>query len=378
MAEPMHSSGFPETQDGERQRGRSAWPRILVTRVGALGDTLMATPALRAVRQSFPSAYLAALVSAGAADALRYNPHVDRVLSLPHWRAPFWLSSAKRQLRSTLKMERFDLVLVLESDARFLALFRSLECPRVVAYGALASAGGFQQAEFNPGAHMIDNHLAAARLLGASPAGREMEFQIPEDLRPAFAERLNAVGIPKDGLIAGLHAGWGGRKHPLETTRLKSWPPDRFAEVARWLRGSVGSEVVLTGSADDYELNELIARRSGVRCLNLAGRLSLLELAELLRRLSVYLTVDSGPAHLAAALGTPLVTLIGPAIIEQTAPLGQPGRVRILYHRVACAPCYGTPLMKSCRDNICMKAISSDEARLAVEQMLGANRLAQR
>lgn len=364
MDEPSHSSGVP--------------PRILVARVGALGDTLMVTPALRAVRQSIPNAYLAALVSAGATDVLRYNPHVDRVFSLPHWRAPFWLSSAKRQLRSALHFEHFDAALVLESDARFLPLLRATGCPRVIAYGALANAGGFEQAEFNPRAHMIDNHIAAARLLGASPAGPEMEFHIPDNLRAPLVERLNAVGLPKGGLIAGIHAGWGGRKHPLETTRLKSWPPERFAEVARWLAGSLCVRVVLTGSQADHELNALIARRSGVTCLNLAGKLSLLELAELLRRLSVYLTVDSGPAHLAAALGTPLVSLIGPAIIEQTAPLGQAGRVRNLYHRVECSPCYGTPRMKSCRDNICMKAISSDEARLAIEQMLGVSRLAQR
>lgn len=364
MDELNHSSGDP--------------PRILVARVGALGDTLMVTPALRAVRRSMPNAYLAALVSAGAADVLRCNPHVDRVFSLPHWRTPFWLSSEKRRLRSVLRLNHFDAVLVLESDARFLPLVRSMKCPRVVAYGALATAGGFEQASFNPHIHMIDNHLAAARLLGASPAGREMEFCIPEKLRPPLSERLSAEAVPKEGLIAGIHAGWGGRKHPLETTRLKSWPPERFAEVVRWLVGSVGATVVLTGSEADHELNELIARRSGVRCLNLAGKLSLVELAGLLRRLSVYLTVDSGPAHLAAALGTPLVALIGPAIIEQTTPLGQPGRVRVLYHRVKCAPCYGTPLMKSCRDNVCMKAINSDEARLAVEQMLGASRLSTR
>lgn len=364
MDELNHASGAP--------------PRILVGRVGALGDTLMVTPVLRAVRTSFPNVYLAAMVSAGAADVLRYNPHVDRVFSLPHWRAPFWLSSTKRRLRSALRMERFDTVLALESDARFLPLLRSMEYQRVVAYGALANAGGFEQAGFDPRIHMVDNHLAAATLLGASPAGRDMEFHIPETLGTTLAQRLNALGVPNCGLIAGIHAGWGGRKHPLEVTRLKSWPPQRFADVARWLAGSVGAAVVLTGSADDYDLNELIARRSGVQCLNLAGKLSLVELAEMIRRLSVYLTVDSGPAHLAAALGTPLVTLIGPAIIEQTVPLGQPGRVRILYNRVQCAPCYGTPLMKSCRDNICMKAISSDEARLAVEQILGASRLAQR
>lgn len=360
----------------------STWPgpapRILVARVGAIGDTLMVTPALRAVRRSLPNGFVGLLVSDGAGQALRYNPNADRVFALAHWRTPGWLNPAKRRLSDALRRERFDAALVLESDERFLPLVRSINSVHVVAYGALATAGGFDRADFDPRAHMIDNHLAAARRLGIEPAGREMELGLPEQLELDLLERLAALGVRRDGVVAGLHAGWGGRKHSITRTRLKSWPPGRFAEVARWLAESAGAQVVLTGAEDDRDLNEWIARRSGVRCLNLAAKLSLVELIALLRRLSVYITVDSGPAHMAAALGTPLITLIGPAIIEQTAPIGRPGAVRILYHRVPCAPCYGTPLMKACRDNVCMKEISVDEVLAAAGQMLETTRLAER
>jgi ADP-heptose:LPS heptosyltransferase len=136
--------------------------------------------------------------------------------------------------------------------------------------------------------------------------------------------------------------------------------------------------VVLTGSGADRELLEHIARLAGVTVLNLAGKLSLLELAALIRRLDLYITVDSGPAHMAAALGTPLITLWGPAILEQTAPLPGSGPVRIIRHPVHCAPCYGTPLMKTCQDNICMKGISLDEVLAAAQEMLGSPEAEQR
>ena len=131
---------------------------------------------------------------------------------------------------------------------------------------------------------------------------------------------------------------------------------------------------MLTGSLPDHLVNENIRRLSPVDCLNLAGKMSLLETAALIRRLNLYLTVDSGPAHMAAALGTPLVTLWGPGIFEQTAPLAGRGPVRILNRHVRCAPCYGTPLMKSCQDNICMKQIGVADVEEAIQQMLGLTR----
>ncbi|MGH9395827.1 MAG: glycosyltransferase family 9 protein [Terriglobia bacterium] len=370
----QESGGFrPSAPDGSQP----ASPRILVARVGAIGDTLMVTPLVRALRKSLPKSRLCFLCSEAAYDALRYNPHLNRVIPLDHWRLPMWLNSGKRRIIAALRKENFEVLLALESDARFLSLVREVRCPRVIAYGALADAGGFERAEFNPKSHMIDNHLEAARRLGVDPAGREMDLGFPPEMNTPLWESLTRAGVRKEGVLVGIHAGWGGRKHSLTETRLKSWPPERFAEIARWLVNRVGASVALTGVEADRELNDLIANLSGVRCLNLAGKLSLLEMVALLRRCNAYLTVDSGPAHMAAAIGTPLITLVGPAIIEQTAPAGGHGPVRILYHRVHCAPCYGTPLMKSCRDNICMKEINTDEARLALEQVLASKRTAQ-
>jgi ADP-heptose:LPS heptosyltransferase len=168
----------------------------------------------------------------------------------------------------------------------------------------------------------------------------------------------------------GIHPGWGGRKHSIEQTRLRSWPPERFAQVIQWLVKTAETRVAMTGSKADRPLTEYIARLAGVPCLNLAGELSLLELAALIRRLNLFLTVDSGPAHLAAALATPLLTLWGPGIFEQTSPQAGRGPVRILYRRVHCAPCYGTPLMKTCQDNICMKQIEVEEVIEGLRQML--------
>ncbi|MGH9431135.1 MAG: glycosyltransferase family 9 protein [Terriglobia bacterium] len=348
--------------------------RILVVRIGAIGDTLMTTPAVRALRHQFPGAYLGFLCSPAAYPVLQHNPHLDRVVPLAHWRVPRWLSSARRRALNGLRKDGFSALLVLESDARLLGIVRGAGAKRVIAYGALAEEGGFERAAFNPQQHMIENHLQAAGKLGAQPAGQDMDLGYPPALEAALWEKLSREGIRKAGILAGIHAGWGGRKHSLNETRLRSWPPHRFAEIVRSLVNQMGASMVLTGSARDWPLNQLIVKLAGVPCLNLAGRLSLLEGAALLRRLDVYLTVDSGPAHMAAALGTPLVTLWGPGIFQQTSPRGTRGPIRILNHHVHCAPCYGTPLMKSCRDNICMTEIETREVLGAVQQMLASRR----
>ncbi|HEV2178084.1 MAG TPA: glycosyltransferase family 9 protein [Terriglobia bacterium] len=362
-------------------------PRILVIRAGAIGDTLMTTPLVRALRQRFPDGSLSFLCSRAAHDVLRHNLHLDRVIPLTYRHLPAWLSREKLRLARELCRLDLDWALVLESHSSFLELARRSGARRVVAYGEPAGHSlpqGFQLAYFDPEKHSIENHLRAAAPLGVEPSGpqslepqeRAMELYYPAVLDAAVRERLAGAGVADGDLLVGIHAGWGGesrrgsRRQALEDTRLRSWPPGRFAEVARWLAEQAGARIVLTGAAADQPLTEFIAQQSKMACLNFAGKLSLLELAALIRRLDVYLTVDSGPAHMAAALGTPLVTLWGPGILEQTRPLAGRGPVRLLYKRVHCAPCYGTPLVKSCQDNICMKQIEVAEVVEAVGNML--------
>jgi heptosyltransferase-2/heptosyltransferase-3 len=357
-------SVFSQTQ------GNSKSPRILVLRAGAIGDTLMVTPLVRALRHAFPNAFLLFVCSRSARDVVRYNPHLDQIIPLAYRHLPVWLSAEKWRALRALRDSRLDWGLVLESHPRFLDMARRAGMGRWTAYGALPGDDGFEPAAFDPHRHAIENHLRAALPLGVQPAGLGMELHYPAEFDQLVERRLAEAGVSRADRLVGIHAGWGGRKHSLDQTRLRSWPPDRFAQVARSLVQAAGSRVVLTGSPQDRALTRYIARLSGVPCLDLAARLPLLELAALIRRLDVYVTADSGPAHMAAALGTPLVTLWGPAIFEQTAPVGASGPVRVLYHRVPCAPCYGTPLMKTCQDNVCMKQIGTEEVLDAALKML--------
>jgi ADP-heptose:LPS heptosyltransferase len=329
---------------------------------------------VRAVRRTYPGAYLAFLCSEPAYEVMRYNRHLDHVFQLSGRHLPRWLSPEKSRLFRALQSLDLDWAIILESHPSFVDLARRANAVRTVAYKPMPGVRGFEQACFDPRKHAIENNLGVARALHLQPSGLEMDLHYPGAFDERMEQRLAALGVGKGDRLAGLHAGWGRgkRNHALEDTRLRSWPPDRFARIARWLVESAGARVVLTGSAADKPLTAFIARQAGVPCLDLAGQLSILELAALIRRLNLYVTVESGPAHMAAALGTPLVTLVGPSIWEQTRPLASTGPLRILYERVHCAPCYNTPLMKSCQDNICMKQIQIAQVQAAIGDLLAA------
>jgi len=351
-------------------RGPQGRPRVLIVRAGAIGDTLMTTPLVRAVRHSFPECHLVFLCSSSAADVIRHNPHVNQVIPVTYRHLPTWLSSEKQRIHRSLRDLDLDWAVVLESHPTFLDLARQGGAARIIAYSREDRGQGIEPARFDPQRHSIENHLEAARPLGVRPDGLHMELHYPPETDELMARRLELAGVTRTDRLVGIHAGWGGRPRTPGQTRLKSWPPDRFAEIIRWLVKEKGVRVALTGSQADRPLMCFIAESANVPCVDLAGKLSLLELAALIHRLNVYLTVDSGPAHMAAALGTTLLTLLGPAIIEQTVPFSPGSPLRILYHRVPCSPCYGTPNMKSCTDNICMKAIEVEEVEKALEEFL--------
>jgi len=369
------AAGDSNVGAGGPAKGRiaSGSPRIAVVRAGAIGDTLMATPLVRAIRRTYPDACLVFLCAQSAGDIVRHNPHVDEAIPLAARHLPSWLSIEKSRIARRLKDLRLDSMIILESHASFTDLARRSGAARIVSYGALPDVRGAELAIFDPTKHAIENNLRAAERLGVRPDGLGMEMHYPKEFDDRIRERLRFAGVRPSARLVGIHAGWGGRKHSLEQTRLKSWPPDRFARIVRTLVTAEKAHVVLTGARADRALTDFIARQSGVTCLNWAGELSLLELAALIRRMDLYVSIDSGPAHMAAALGTPLLVLLGPAIFAQTRPLASDASgdtVRILREPVPCSPCYGTHLMKVCQDNICMKSIEAAMVESAIGEML--------
>jgi ADP-heptose:LPS heptosyltransferase len=328
--------------------------RILVVRAGALGDTLMVTPLLRALRTKHPEAEIDVLCSRLAADLLELTPRVRRRFSLRYRNLPYALSPEKWSLVRQLRGRGYDFAVLLERAARYRLLLERAGIPEI---------RSFRETPFDPRAHAIENNLKAAGF--GTSFDFDMEVFLSEADRKRASELLSGLRRPR----IGIHVGYGPRgKKRHQSERLKGWSSGNFTAVAEGLL-SRGANVLFTGSREDRDDVEAI-RSKVPSTTSLAGLTSPRDLAAVIEGLDVLVSVDSGPAHLAAAVGTPLVVLWGPAILEQVRPLSARSEIALLRHPPPCAPCYDTPLMKTCPRNVCMESISPEEVLGRVDLLL--------
>jgi ADP-heptose:LPS heptosyltransferase len=335
---------------------------VLVLRAGALGDTVMVTPLIRRLHDAVPGREVDVLCSAGGAALLRTNPYISRLHVLRLRNLPYFLSFEKLKLVKAIRERHYEFAVVLESAKGYRELLERASIPDI---------RGFAETPFDPAQHSIVNNLRAGGF--ANSSGRELDMDLPVSPSASKWATEALAALPRPWV--GVHAGYGPlSKKKNQTERLKGWTPDNFIEVSRDLT-SRGASIILTGSQEDRPVCEAIAQSLPQdRVLVCAGQTSVEQLVGVIHALDLLVSVDSGPAHMAAALGTPLVVLWGPAILSQVRPLSTTTPIRILNANVPCAPCYGTPLMKECRRNICMEQITPFSVVAAAVEVLSIRR----
>ncbi len=319
----------------------------------------MVTPLLRLMHRRYPKAEIDLLVSSLAAPLLKFNRHFTNLFSLCGRNLPIVLSPEKIRLIRQLRARRYDLALLFESAPRYRRLVERI--------GSRAIRS-FREAGFDARKHVIRNFLDAAGIQTDQTKDFDMELPLSANDN-AFAERI-LRGLPRP--LIGIHVGWGplGQKKNQEA-RLRGWNHLNFVQVIHQILGHTDGSVILTGSPEDVEDTQRIRRLvANPRLQSIAGQTQIRELASVIKHLDLLVSVDSGPSHMAAALGTPLVVLWGSGWLDQTRPISSTAPIRIVHHSVPCAPCQITPLQKSCRRNICMEAITPDEVFAEIMELL--------
>lgn len=334
--------------------------KVLVVRVGALGDTLMATPLVSALASREPGSRIDFLCSANAAGILREHPSIACVLTLEQRNWPIFLSSEKRSLIRQIRAQKYDLAILLESAPRYYDLLDSC---------SIGEIRSFRDCPFDPRQHSSRNHLHVAGFADWKEMPLHPFFQSGGAERERARQWLEQLPFPR----VGFHCGYGPAGRKARPDQLKGWSLANFSAVARVLAAE-GAACVLTGARGDIPATAKIASDLPAGAvLDLAGRTSVVELGAILDSLDLFISVDSGPAHLAAAVATPLIVLWGPAKFDQVHPLRNGAPVRVLREPLPCAPCYDTPAMKSCRANVCMQRIRPqrviEEARNLLKEL---------
>ena len=321
--------------------------RLLVIRPDHIGDLLFTTPALRALRAAYPQAHIAALVGPWGADVVRRNPCLDEVITCDFpWfsRRPKTSSLQPYRLLWTearrLRGLGFDLALNLRFDFWWGALLAYLAgIPRRVGY-AIAECRPFltDALPYTPGRHEVWQNLTLveyiARPVGAISDAPLLDFPLSDEER-AFARQWLAAHDQFEGEAVAIHPGAGAA--------VKLWPAARWAAVADALAWRYGCRILLTGSAGERPLAEAISARMRAQPLLAVGETTLGQLAALFAACRLVLGVDSGPLHLAVAVGAPTVHLCGPVDPALFGPWGDAARHVVLQAQYFDRPCHNRP-----------------------------------
>lgn len=314
------------------RRPRPARPqRILLLRLERIGDLVMSLDAITDVSQAAPDANVDLVVGSWNRDLARAIPGITRVETVD----ARWLSrdgggeSLPGLLRRALqwRSRRYDLAINFEPDIRTNLLLAAAE-PAVTA--GFESGGGGALLDialrYDPLARTSDNHRRLAQAaLGVVPYREAARLSLPPDARRRAADLLGNARRP----IVGIHPS-GGRA-------IKQWDPERFAEVAARLAREQRATIVVTGTAADRPMVDAVLRAVPPSAVDLARDLDLLTLAAAIELFDVYVTGDTGPMHVAAAVGTPVVAIFGPSDPLRYAPADPIHRVVRI--DLPCAPC---------------------------------------
>jgi predicted lipopolysaccharide heptosyltransferase III len=335
---------------------------ILVIKLRYIGDVLLATPVLRALRERFPGARLAMAVNRGTEDILKWNPDLSEVLVVER-------GGPAGQLRflREIRRRRYDCVIDLTDGDRSAILARFSGAPvRIGLNEEHRWRGLLYTAVARPGpetVHRVEHDLETVRPLGIQPkAGPLVLKTSPEDDEAAARLLGEMTGEGSSNRSTRLVMLQPGARY-----WFKAWPVERFAELAGRLAGQHGCTVLIGGDAKERDLAETIRVKAMTAAIPLAGRLTLLQYAAVLKRCALFVGNDNGPMHMAAALGVPVVALFGPSNPAEWGPRG--ARTEVLYKGLDCRRCFHPTCTRG--EESCMRQITVDEVSAAAARLLG-------
>lgn len=331
--------------------------RILLVKLGPIGDVVMATPVIAAAERLEPGAQLTWIVTASLAPLLaRMRPAPEIITVDDH---ALWHGSAWQRLRLLAALRRrlagrsFDLGLFAHANRRLRMLVWGLPVGAWRSFD-IAAARPLPQ----PGRRHHDEHV---RLLTGGDG--------PEQPRAAYPEVV--LGAAPPDLPAGPRVALapGGARNPLREDRPRRWPVEHYAALARLLHAR-GIAVILIGGPDDAWVRPAFA---GVPITDLIGRTTVDGALDLFAACSAVVAHDSGPMHLADLAGAPVIALFGPTSPHEKAPIGPRSQVLWGGERLPCRPCYDGIGYADCPANRCLMEVTPEMAMAAVLSLgLGA------
>jgi heptosyltransferase-2 len=329
---------------------------ILIRGVNWIGDAIMTLPAVRAIRKAYPEAHIDLLVKPSVASVFEHVPCVNGVLTFSEQD-----TGIKGRLRHglLLRKQHYTQAILLQNafGAAVVSLLAGI--PKRIGYDrdgrGMLLTHPIPYANEDLTMHHVDYYLNLLRQAGL-PADYERPFlSVPIHERERARKKLASLKRPILGINPGATYG-----------SAKRWFPDRFAEVANWFIATTGGSVVIFGGKNEEDIALEIDEEVPANKLCLAGRTSLPDLIGLIAECDAFVTNDSGPMHLAYALGTPTVAIFGSTSPELTGPVGEGHRV--VRRKLDCTPCFERKCKKGHMK--CMDTITPEDVCAALAQII--------
>ncbi len=328
--------------------------KILFFKPGAIGDFLHTLPALKALQNKFPAAVITVVVSPGQESLIQGTPVAGNVLV-------YNKDEVKKSVKALwkfglrLRQEHYDLFVDMQPSFKSRVLRRLSGAHTVLVYR--------KQKKIKHGErrlHAADNFMETIRQLGIEEIAATITLPLQPDAVAAIDTLLSRVKIPQEKPLTALNCSVGAARP------ARNWFPDRFAALADRLVTELNAAVVFIGGKEDSELVASVLSLMKQKAVSVAGKLSISESAALLARCRCLVSSDTGPLHLATAVGTPVVGLYGSTDPQRTGPIGRGHQV--ILKKLPCVPCE----QKDCplTTRICMSEITVDEVASAVKDVL--------
>ncbi len=337
--------------------------RLLVVRLDRIGDVVLTTPALSALRQHFPHAFIAMMVRPPCLELVQGHPHLNEVIEYDKDGLHHGVAATIRFARR-LQRYAFDTALILHPTNRSHWIPWLARIPVRIGYDrkcAWLLTHRLPHRKQEGAKHEAAYTLEPLALFGITPPPPQPLIPVHDAAVRRVGQLLAQAGVSPEALLVAMH--------PSASCISKRWMPERFAQVADRLIAERGASVCLVAGADDAPVAQRVAEAMQRPVVNLAGQLSVGELAALLARCRLLVSNDSGPVHIAAAVGTPVVDIFG-RNQRGLSPLrwGPLGAGHIILHKeVGCVTC----LAHNCDiEFLCLTSLETEEVYQAAATIL--------
>ena len=331
--------------------------RFLVVSTTGIGDTLWGTPAISALRKKYPEGYIGVLTNPAGAEILKDNPAISEIFTFRRGMGGFFRLPL---LVESLIKKRLDKVFIFHASDRIIWPICFLTgSSEITGFKGQSKDMDFiltNTVEADPAVHCIENRFRMLAAVGVVQEDESLELFLDREEDEEARHFLKANNIGDGELIVGLHP---GAQKPF-----KCWPAKNFIEAGNMLHDKLGCRIVITGDAGERQIAGQVA--SGIDgAISSAGSLSLRGTAALIKRMSLFITNDTGPMHIAFALKTPVIALFSPTDPALCGPY-RADKAVVIAKKATCVPCVG----KKCYNPKCFELITPQEVIAAAEGLL--------